>query len=75
MTDCRRITSYPALTIRRLNYSTSRGNVGISAVNLEAWKVVWTVSKRQGLLDNELWWNSSLLSSASGVVFMATPKV
>ena len=50
------------------------GNRGISAVNLESGQVVWSVGKRQGLLDNELSWNSSLLSSSSGAVFMATPK-
>ena len=29
----------------------------------------------QGPLDNELWWNDALKSSAEGVVYYGTPKV
>ncbi len=50
------------------------GNRGISAVDPASGAVAWSVGKRQGLLDNELSWNSSILSSTSGSVFMATPK-
>ena len=42
------------------------GNKGISAVDIKTREVMWTVSKRQGLLDNELSWNNGLFSSQNG---------
>jgi methyl-accepting chemotaxis protein/ligand-binding sensor domain-containing protein len=49
-------------------------NEGVAEVDPARGKVLRTVSKQHGLLDNEVWVSSSLAIAENGHVYLSTPK-